>query len=852
MRFSNYYKPLLALALLLIACGQAFTQGSITGKVFDEDTNEPLIGATILVKGTTTGTITDLDGSFALANVDAGAQTIIISFVGYQEIEKEVDVLTGQTVNLGEIGIPSSAIGLSEVQVISSVAVARQTPVAVSTLKAQEIESKIGSQEFPEILKSTPGVYATKSGGGFGDGRINVRGFDSQNVAVLINGVPVNDMENGRVYWSNWAGLTDATSIMQVQRGLGASKVAVPSIGGTINIISKATDMEKGGFAYAAAGNDAYSKIGFGISSGLSANGWAFTISGAKTQGDGFVDGTEFLSYSYYANIAKRFSSKHELTFTAIGAKQTHGQRQDQGLLLDYEQSPRGIRYNPDWGYKSGQIVHIEDNFYHKPQLSLNHYWTISPSAQLSTAVYASYGTGGGGGTAGDNKFNNADYRVDGVVDLDRIVRENQAVRDFGSVSILRASRNDHKWYGLLSSFTQDFNSGISLLAGVDLRYYRGQHFREVTDLLGGDYFLDDSDINNPVNAAKVGDKYSYHDDGIVNWTGGFLQLEYSDDERVSAFVTLNASNTGYDRVDYFNNLDSDPNQRVGTFNFFGYGVKGGLNYNLNEHHNIYANVGYFEKAPGFDAVFPNFNNEEVNADAENQKITSFELGYGWRTAGFAANLNIYRTLWADRTFTDGFVGPNGEEFTANILGVNALHQGVEIDARWKLNSDLTVTGMLSVGDWTWQNDLENAGIILDGVQIDEVDVFIAGLHVGDAAQTTAALGLNYQLMPDLRFSVDYNYYDRLFASFDPTSRSDESVRGVEAWQLPAFGIFDANISYDLSIAGMKTSIYANVYNLTNEKYVMDALDGSNHDAYTSRVYYGYGRTWNLGVKFRF
>lgn len=852
MGFSNFYKSLLALAFLVFAGVQAFSQGSITGKVMDEDTSEPLIGATILVKGTTTGTITDLDGSFTLQGIDAGAQTIVISFIGYQEIEKDVDVSNGQATNLGMIAVPSSSIGLAEVQVISSVAVARQTPVAVSTLKAEQIESKIGSQEFPEILKSTPGVYATKSGGGFGDGRINVRGFNSQNVAVLINGVPVNDMENGQVYWSNWAGLTDATSIMQVQRGLGAARVAVPSIGGTINIISKATDMDKGGFVYAGAGNDAYSKIGFGISSGLSDNGWAFSISGAKTQGNGFVDGTEFLSYSYYATIAKRLNSKHELTLTAIGAKQEHGQRQDQSLLSEYEQSPRGIRYNPDWGYKNGQLTHIEDNFYHKPQISLNHYWTISPSAQLSTAFYASYGTGGGGGTGGDNKFNNADYRVDGLVDLDRIVRENQEVYDFGAVSFLRASRNDHKWYGMLSSFTQDFDNGLSLLAGLDLRYYKGEHFQEVTDLLGAAYYLDDNNVNNPINAAKVGDKFNYYNDGIVNWTGGFLQLEYTDGEQFSGFVTVNASNTGYDRIDYFNNLDSDPNQRVGTFNFFGFGAKGGLNYNLNENHNIFANIGYFEKAPGFDAVFPNFNNENINANAENQKITSYELGYGWRTADFAANINVYRTLWADRTFTDGFRGPDGEEFTANILGVNALHMGVELDAKWKLSRDFSMTGMLSIGDWTWENDLENVGIILDGTQIDEVDVFIAGLHVGDAAQTTAALGINYQMMPDLRFNVDYNYYARLYANFDPTSRSDESVRGVEAWQLPDFGIFDVNVTYDLTIAGMRASLYGNVYNLANEKYVMDAQDGSNHDAYTSRVYYGYGRTWNLGLKLRF
>ncbi len=840
--------------------------GTVSGTITDNDTGESVIGATVLIKGTTNGTITDLDGTFKIDEVASGSQTVIISFIGFSTQEIEVQVTSGQDASLGEITLLTSAIGLSEVKVIASVAISRKTPVAVSTIKSEAIEAKIGSQEFPEILKSTPGVYATKSGGGFGDGRINVRGFDSENVAVLINGVPVNDMENGRVYWSNWAGLTDATSLMQVQRGLGASKVAVPSIGGTINIISKASEMEKGGYVYAGIGNDAYSKIGFGLNSGLTENGWAFSISGAKTQGDGFVDGTEFLSWSYYINIAKKINDKHELTLTTIGAKQRHGQREEQSSLATYETEASGIRYNPDWGYKNGQVTHIEDNFYYKPQTSLNHYWNINSTTYLSTALYMSTGTGGGGGTSGDNKFNNPDYRLDGVVDLDRIVRENQAVKDFGSESILRASRNDHQWFGLLSSFTKELGN-FSLLAGLDLRYYKGEHFREVTDLLGGNYYLDDNNVNNPVNAAKIGDKFDYHNDGIVNWAGGFLQLEYNQDQ-LAAFITLNASNTGYDRVDYFNNYDSDidnmknldedgmpaplANQKVGTYNFFGYGAKGGANYNLSGAHNLFANIGYFEKAPGFDAVFPNFVNEDPNTNAENQKILSFELGYGLRTRNFTANINLYRTEWKDRTYTDFFTGENEEELVANILGVDALHQGIEIDMVWRASRKLTLTGMASFGDWTWQNDIENLGIFDGNVKVDSVNAFIAGLHVGDAAQTTVAVGLSYKLMPDLRVSIDYNYYDRLFANYDPIDRSDELDRGAEAWQIPAFGTFDLNIAYDFRIGGLNTSLYGNVYNLFDEKYVMDAQDGSGHDAASARVYYGYGVTWNLGAKIRF
>ena len=237
---------LLTFLVILVINGTAFAQGIVRGVVQDVNTNETLIGATVVIKGTTIGVTTNLDGSFLLIAPE-GEHTLIVSYVGYEKQDIDVTVKDGATYNVGTILMQSSAIGLDEVNVLASVAVDRQTPVAVSTVSAKTIQENLGSQEFPEVMNYTPNVYATKSGGGFGDARINVRGFDQRNVAVMINGIPVNDMENGWVYWSNWAGLGDATRSIQIQRGLGASKLAINSVGGTINIITKTTDMNKGG-----------------------------------------------------------------------------------------------------------------------------------------------------------------------------------------------------------------------------------------------------------------------------------------------------------------------------------------------------------------------------------------------------------------------------------------------------------------------------------------------------------------------------------------------------------------------------------------------------------------------------
>lgn len=841
---------ILMFAVAFICSTVAFAQGTVTGTVLD-NSNMPMPGVNIVEKGTTNGVSTDFDGNFTIETKSSDA-VLVFSYIGY--LTKEVSV--SGSADLGSVMMEPSEFGLQEVQIFASVVVDRKTPVAASTVKAADIELKLGSQEFPEILKSTPGVYATKSGGGFGDGRVNLRGFQSENVAVMINGVPVNDMENGRVYWSNWAGLADVTSTMQVQRGLGAARVAVPSIGGTINIVTKTTDVEEGGNVFTTLGNDGYKKFGATYSTGLLDSGFAITVSAAKTDGDGYVDGTEFNAISYFVNVSKEINENHKLSLTAFGAKQRHGQRQNSHTIETFRNSESGRKFNSDWGYKNGEVTHVEDNFYHKPQISLNHYWNISEKSELSTAVYASFGSGGGGGYGGENKFSlgtdgMSPYRIGnyGPIDLDKIVEENVANGANGSVSILRASRNDHQWYGVLSTLKTDLTENITLLGGLDLRWYKGIHFTELTDLLGGQYFADDGNVNNPNALVQVGDKYDYYNDGLVNWYGVFAQGEYSKD-KLSAFISLAASNTSYKRVDYFNYLDSDPLQETDRYNFFGFSVKGGANYNLTANHNVFANVGYFEKAPGFDAVFQNFDNEHINENAENQKILSFEIGYGFRSEKFSANVNLYRTSWNDRTETVSFNQPDGTPAFANILGVNAIHQGIEIDAAYRLFDDLKITGMASIGDWKWDNDVTGVDILDDGQNlITTVDLYIKDLHVGDAAQTTFALGANYFLGETTTIALDYNYFDNLYASFDPSARGE---RGPDAWKVPAYGLFDATVSHNFSFGPFDATLVGRLNNIFDTEYISDAFDGSNSDAYTSRVYYGFGRTFTVGAKLKF
>ena len=198
-------KKMFVMIVALLVSTIAFAQGTISGSVTDGSTGDPLPGASVLVKGTTNGVTADFDGNFTIS-ANSG-DVLVISYLGFQTLEVAAKngmsvELEPSTTQLEEIVLSSGVIDLAQV---------RKTPVAVSTIQASEIALKVGNMEFPEVMNKTPGVYATKTGGGYGDSRISLRGFDQRNTSFLINGQPVNDMESGWVYWSNWQGLTDVS-----------------------------------------------------------------------------------------------------------------------------------------------------------------------------------------------------------------------------------------------------------------------------------------------------------------------------------------------------------------------------------------------------------------------------------------------------------------------------------------------------------------------------------------------------------------------------------------------------------------------------------------------------------------
>lgn len=899
-------KKLLLLMVGLAVSFAAQAQTIVSGTVLDE-ADQPMIGATVIVPGTTQGASTDINGTFSF-RAGSDATEVEVSFLNYKTQVLKLAASAGQC-KLGVIRMEPDAIMMEDVVVSQSVAVQRKTPVAVSTITAADIEYKLGGQEFPEILKSTPGVYVTKDGGGYGDSKINMRGFKSANVAVMINGVPVNDMEWGGVYWSNWAGLSDVTRSMQTQRGMGASKISSPSVGGTINIVTNSIDAKKGGTFSYGVGNDGLQQLSLSLSTGLTEKGWAASVLFAKRWGDGYIQGTGFEGYNWFVNISKRINERHQLSLTAFGAPQKHNQRKPLYAGLSIKEWDKvaqwtgekdKYRYNAVYGFdNNGKERSSMVNEYHKPQISLNHQWQINYKSSLSTALYMSIGRGSGYSGQGRtsayrsmwNGVNNGilryDFRkADGTFDYGAI-QDMNAASTTGSNMVMSKSVNNHMWYGLLSTYTNQLTPDLELSAGVDVRYYVGEHTNEIIDLYGGAYFIDDADrknvkaVNNAAAAnpnwvnekLTVGDTVYRDYDGHVHQEGVFAQLEWTKD-KFNAFVSGSISNTGYWRVDnfYYDAAHAESDH----INFLGFTAKGGVNWNFTRSSNVFLNVGYISRAPFFSggAFLQSTTSHMTNPDAVNEKVFSVEGGYGLRTDKLNVNLNLYYTMWMDKADVRSKLMSDGDYARVNLTGIDARHMGVELDLRYKPARWINLTGMVSVGDWVWNSNAKGYyynshgqpltakmdGTVASGIMAEDhawIELQQKGIHVAGSAQTTAAVGVDFFPMKGVRVGADFNVYANNYADFylGSTAIVNSTATVNDPWRIPVGHQLDLSASYSFKIGkDVRATLYGNVNNLYNYNYIMDAQCGTDakgwEDCYA--VMYSFGRTYTLRLKINF
>lgn len=888
------FNHFLFLAVMMLFTTVAFAQSTITGKVLDAEMNSPLPGANVIVKGTTNGVITDFDGNFTLT-AQATSGQIVISYVGFQA---KTIKFSGDT-DLGSIVLnPDNS--LDEVVVVGTgvidLAGTRETPVAVSTISGRDIKLKAsGNVEFGEAMKNTPSVYVSNQAGGFGDSQIFLRGFDQTNTAYLLNGQPINGMEDGRMYWSNWSGMSDVANAVQIQRGLGSSKLAISSVGGTVNIVSKTTERQEGGFIRFLGGNDSYVKSTISYDSGISDKGWAFSVLVDHWQAHRkYAIGTAGQGQNYMFSVGYKPNEKNTFNFLITGAPQWHDQNFSQNLDQVYTANGvtgnffevYGEKANSNTGFYQGERFTERRNYYHKPVANLNWDFNINEKLDLSTVLYASWGRGGGTGNVGNGRV-----RVGGdglnarEIDFDQIRENNIATATtidggqygtFGDSYLRRSSVNNHNWYGLLSNLEYKASENLSTNFGIDARTYNGIHFRQLENTLGldgyndnfrtdrpSDYVITETFDANPwaslFSFADNDQRYDYNYEEVIQYLGAFGQAEYAND-KFSAFVQGAVSTQSYQREGFFTGRGNGlgKSEKVSKA---GYNIKGGAAYKFNEEHSIFANAGFYSRQPFLDNIFADirYDNRLAEPDVDNEEITGLEGGYRFKNRTLRINVDIYSTQWGNRFLSingpvqagaDGAVGTSDDEFsTYRLTDVTQRHNGVEFDMEYRpYGSSFSIRTFGSLGNWkydgttpyTLQND-DTGDFIESNGSADLTDV-----KIGNAPQTSFGFGFRADIAKGLSVDMDYNIYSDLYEFVDVEDVAAEALAGrkYESQRLPSYTLADAGLTYRFSLGDNPLTFRANVYNLFNTAYI------NQTDAFGT--YLGIGRTFNASLRYNF
>ncbi len=882
-------------ALHMVAA--AYAQPTVTGTVTDENSGNPIPGASVFLAGTTLGGATDATGRYEIVGAPLGTYTLAVFFLGYNEATRIITVREGATVQV-DFTLSVTSVALEAMEVFSSRALDRSTPVAFSNLDQARIQRELGMRDVPLVLNSMPSVYSTVQGGGAGDARVNVRGFNQRNVAIMINGIPVNDMESGWLYWSNWDGLGEVTNSIQLQRGLSAVNLATPSIGGSMNIITDPAHHDRQILVKQEYGNDGVGRTTLMASTGLMKEKLAITISGVRKIGSGYVNGTWTDMWSYYAAAGWNVTSRHRVDFFAIGASQRHGQNLFKQNLAAYDHEYARKVFQQDgltdatisdilkripeggrrWNQNVGELKRVTytdvqhngfgevrrhnkryfdeiENFFHKPIVSLSHFGQLSERSLLSTVLYYSGGKGGGSGRHGTFEFDDAGPSP--VPDYDTMISRN---RDRLSQGILRNRHNVQWTVGGISKFSYRVSDQFSLEAGVDWRTAEIQHYSTIRDLLGGNgYWRRDSDFwGEDGRVLVLGDRFDYNDIVAVSWVGGFVQGQMEMD-RLAGFAVAGYSAVGYTFEDFYTEQNGQP-FRVHPDPLTGYQLKGGVTANLTGTLSAFISAGIVSKVPVFDGVIDAIS-RTVNANPQNETFVGLEAGATYRSLNrrLTAKLNVYRTRWDDRTVTRSLVEQSGNAELVSIRGLDSQHIGVEGEVAFQPRAFLRLDAAFSVGDWRYTANVfgkYTPDRSDPGTQTD-ITLYLKDIMVGDAPQTQLAYAVTVLPLRTVRLTVSGRSYARHFADFDPAG---QVLPGTRVWETPPYTVVDAQAQVDFMLRRVPARIFVHVFNLFDATYVQDATNNSRFHAYPGNgvgqgtaddaaVFLGLPRTWSVGTR---
>jgi hypothetical protein len=848
-------------------------QTLIKGSVLDGLTFEPLEDVNIAIEGTELNVKTDALGVFIFSkNVPLGEQTLRISKTGYISNRYPIIVNEGKTVNITDMTLDRDASDTDDLFII--------------TLSDDELNADAnGADNISGLLASSLDVFQRTAAFEFSSSFFRVRGLDSNNGSILLNGIEMNKVYNGRPQWSNWGGINDVLRNQELTTGLTPSNYNFGGVLGTTNINLRASQARPGGRITYSSSNRSYTNRIMGTyASGLLKNNWAYTVSvGRRWGNEGYQDATSYSSNSFFTSIEKKISDKHSLNVTAIYTPNKRGKSSPNTQEV-YDL--KDIKYNEYWGLQNDEKRNSRIKEVNEPIIMLNHYWDLNSKTAINTNVGYQFGKLGnsrldyngtdlvdgipqGGGANPSPAYYQKlpsyfernfpdnlglaylalkEFQTNGQIKWDAMYKANidHAQNGGNAIYALYEDRVDDSQITVNSILNKTINNHVLFNAAINFKSLKSENFASPIDLLGASTYLDidafasnideaQNDLLNPNRLVGVGDKFKYNYNITANVLKAYAQAQFSYNI-LDFYVSASVNSTQYQREGIYQN-GGFPDNSLGKGDkqsFMGFGAKGGATYKLSGKHVFDFNVGYIKRAPSIQNTYSNSReNHNVVPNISEENIMSTDASYILRSSIVKAKLTGYYTKITDANeigffFADGVGGDNAVFVQEILQGIDKKHFGGELGIEAQVTPTIKLKGAAAVGQFTYDN---NPNLYLTTEPSEEaVEAgFVDGIK--DFGETKLK---NYKLSsgPQSAYSIGFEYRDPDF------------------WWFGATANFFSNTYLDVSpltrSSNFNTDFDGNVFNDYDEDLARELLKQEQFDDYMSVNLVG-GKSWKIG-----
>ncbi len=824
-------KKLLFFTVLLLGAQVAYLQNvTIKGLVLDVNYNAPLDDASVVLSGTGKIAATNKAGEYSIPNVPAGKYTLVVTHNGHLPDEFPITVQGDADVFKIMMLMPDPN------------ASTRPTVTEIPTITLEEAEAETeGSGEVANLLNASRDVFQQISGFGWGNFRFRERGYDSEHFPLFLNGVSINDPETGNAVYGEIGGLNDVLRNRTSAIGLAPCEFAFAEIGGATALDTRASVQRKQVRATYAISNRTYTnRAMITMNTGLMPGGWAVSLSGSRRWGqEGYFDGTFFDGYSYFLSVDKKIGRNHALSLTFLGAPSKRGKLGDS--FEEMYDLAGNHRYNPNWGYQSGEKRNAAVGHSNQPIGILRYDWTPLSGTSITFAAYGQAGQRGdtrlewndAGNPAPDYnrrlpsaildstlsaqwadtlrnneylrqldwyRFYDENSRNDTtIINADGIVGNN--VTGKRAQYIIEDQRADSKELGFNGVLNQQLNQRSKIQAGASYRWYTGQNFKVVKDLLGADFWYDinkyasqdfpgelnkeDNNALNPHNVVREGEKFGYDYNENIRNGNTWFQIT-SDLRRFQFFFGGEVGITQFWRTGKMLN-PRFPDNSLGDsekHSYYTYGAKAGTTFKLNGRNYFYANGHIGTKAAQFRDIYlsPRSRNSATPDTDDPYKVQSIEGGYIHRAPTLRTRLTGYLTNFMDEVESyQQFIQSENEFGTLVRTGVDRQHIGVEAAFEYKPVPSWVLTGATNLGYYHYTSTpllyetFDNTGDTKGPFKVYQKDFLVPR-----TPQTAATIGVKYEGKQFWFASLSFNWTDDYWFSFDPTRRTAEGVLAAQ------------------------------------------------------------------------